>query len=98
MMETLDLGRQRLRVYDLSIKTQTLLRLILNGEENLTLKVSPFTHLSLICGLIVNMLPLMLYFRILIVKKKIGLISLVLSQESFCSCGCMWFLTDDDFL
>lgn len=34
----------------------------------------------------------------MIVKKKIGLTSLVHVQVSFCSCGCVFVLADDDFL
>ena len=42
--------------------TQLLLRRIQSRDENLTLRVNQSTHLRWICGLIMNILLLMLFF------------------------------------
>ena len=71
------------------------LKQIQSGVENQILSVNPFTLLRLICGVIVNILLLMLIFLILIVRMKIGLTNLAHFQvcglnlkESFCSSYC----------
>ena len=64
------------------------------GRE-LDFEGNPFTLLRLICGLIVNILLLMLIFLTLILRIKIGLTNLAHFQVCLCSCGCV--LTGDDF-